>query len=106
MLYKALYGLKQEPRAWYEWQWDFLFIQGFKIWMVYTTLFTKVINGDLFVYQIYVDDVIFGSTSDDFCKGFGDMMTKVFKMSMIGELNFFLNFEVKHLEERTFIPRF
>ena len=63
-LHKALYGLKQAPRAWYERLRDFLIMQGFKIGRVDTTLFTKVVNGDLFICQIYVDDIIFGSTND------------------------------------------
>jgi hypothetical protein len=40
--------------------------------------------------QIYVDDIIFGSTNQDFCDEFGQMMAKEFEMSMIGELSFFL----------------
>ena len=63
-LHKALYGLKQTPRAWYERLRDFLIMQGFKIGRVDTTLFTKDVNGDLFICQIYVDDIIFGSTND------------------------------------------
>ena len=39
-----------------------------------TTLFTKKIGKDLFVLQIYVDDIIFGSTNQDFCEKFGKMM--------------------------------
>ena len=63
-LHKALYGLKQAPRAWYERLRDFLIMQGFKIGRVDTTLFTKDVNEDLFICQIYVDDIIFGSTND------------------------------------------
>ena len=63
-LHKVLYGLKQAPRAWYERLRDFLIMQGFKIGRVDTTLFTKDVNGDLFICQIYVDDIIFGSTND------------------------------------------
>ena len=58
-LQKALYGLKQAPRAWYERLRDFLIIQGFKIGRVDTTLFTKDVNGDIFICQIYVDNIIF-----------------------------------------------
>jgi hypothetical protein len=62
-LKKALYGSKQAPRAWYERLRDFLLSKGFKIGKVDTTLFTKKIGKDLFVMQIYVDDIIFGSTN-------------------------------------------
>jgi hypothetical protein len=52
---------------------------------VNTTLFTKKIKNNLFICQIYVDDIIFGSTNQDFCEEFGDMMSRKFKMSMIGD---------------------
>jgi hypothetical protein len=102
-LVKALYGLKQAPRAWYERLRDFLINQGFKIGRVDTTLFTKIIDNELFLCQIYVDDIIFGSTNKEFCKEFGDMMSREFEMSMIGELNYFLGFQIKQLKEGTFI---
>ena len=102
-LSKALYGLKQAPRAWYERLRDFLIAKDFKIGCVDTTLFTKKIESDLFICQVYVDDIIFGSTNEDLCKEFGDMMSREFEMSMIGELTFFLGFQIKQLEEGTFI---
>ena len=61
-LKKALYGLKQTPRAWYERLKDFLLSKGLTMGKVDTTLFIKKIGKDLFVLQIYVDDIIFGST--------------------------------------------
>ena len=67
-LSKALYSLKQDPRAWYERLRDFLIFKGFKIGKVDTTLFTKSIGKDLFICQIYVDDIIFGSTNQNFVR--------------------------------------
>jgi hypothetical protein len=61
-LRKALYGLKQAPRAWYERSRDFQLSKRFMMGKVDTTLFTKKIGNDLFVLQIYIDDIIFGST--------------------------------------------
>jgi hypothetical protein len=89
-LKKALYDLKQAPRAWYERLRDFLLPKGFITSKVDTTLFTKKISKDLFILQIYVDDIIFGSTNQDFCEEFGKMMANEFEMSMIGELSYFL----------------
>ncbi|WVZ58312.1 hypothetical protein U9M48_008593 [Paspalum notatum var. saurae] len=102
-LSKALYGLKQAPRAWYERLRDFLIDKGFTIGRVDTTLFTKKTDNDLFVCQLYVDDIIFGSTNEEYCTEFGNMMAKEFEMSMIGELTFFLGFQIKQLKEGTFI---
>jgi hypothetical protein len=102
-LSKALYGLKQAPRAWYECLRDFLIANTFKVGKVDPTLFTKTCDGDLFVCQIYVDDIIFGSTNQKSCEEFSRVMMHNFEMSMMGELNYFLGFQVKQLKEGTFI---
>jgi hypothetical protein len=89
-LKKVLYGLKQAPRAWYKRLRNFLLSKGFIMEKVDTTLFTKKIIKDLFVLQIYVDDIIFGLTNQDYCDDFGKMMANEFEMSMIRELSYFL----------------
>jgi hypothetical protein len=94
----ALYGLKQTPRAWYERLRDFLLSKGFIMGKVNTILFTKKISKDLFVLQIYVDDIIFGSTNQDYYDKFGKMMANEFEMSMIGELSYFLGLQIKQLK--------
>jgi hypothetical protein len=88
-LSKALYVLKQAPRSWYERLQFFLVSKGFKIGKVDTTLFNKKIDDDIFIWQIYVDDIIFGSINQDFCDEFGDIMSREFEISMIRELSFF-----------------
>jgi spore maturation protein CgeB len=57
----------------------------------------------LFVLQIYVDDIIFGSTNQDFCEEFENMMAKEFEMSMIGELSYFLGLQIKQMKDGTFV---
>jgi hypothetical protein len=104
-LSKALYGLKQAPRAWYERLRDVLIEKGFKIRTVDTTLFTNKHNGDIFICQAYVDDIIFGSTNDCHCKEFGELMSKEFEISMIGELTFFLGFQVKQWKDGNFLSQ-
>ena len=104
-LSKALYGLKQAPRAWYECLRDFLIANAFKVGKADPTLFTKTCDGDLFVCQIYVDDIIFGSTNQKSCEEFSRVMTQKFEMSMMGELNYFLGFQVKQLKDGTFISQ-
>ena len=54
------------------------------------TLFTKFENKDILLVQIYVDDIIFGSTKSSLYKEFYELMTKEFEMSLMGELKFFL----------------
>ncbi|KAK1614490.1 hypothetical protein QYE76_020007, partial [Lolium multiflorum] len=106
LLHKALYGLKQAPRAWYEFLRDFLLHDGFCMGTVDSTLFTKrVKGGGLFICQIYVDDIIFGGTNPNHNKAFELLMTRKFEMSMMGELKFFLGFQVRQLAKGTFISQ-
>jgi hypothetical protein len=58
-----------------------------------------------FVCQIYVDDIIFGSTNQKSCEEFSRVMMQKFKMSMMGELTYFLGFQVKQLKDGTFISQ-
>src|SRR5438552_12521009 len=81
---------------------DFLEEKGFKIGRVDTTLFTKTIVNDLFICQIYVDDIIFGSTNNDLCDEFSKMISEEFEISMIGELTMFLDFQIKQIKDGIF----
>ena len=62
-LNKALYGLKQAPCAWYEHLKEFLVGCGFNVGLIHPTIFTKTIGCNLFICELYVDDIIFGSTN-------------------------------------------
>jgi hypothetical protein len=66
---------------------------------------TKTIAKDMFVCQIYVDDIIFGSTNKSTCEEFSKIMIQKFEMSMMGELKYFLGFQVKQLQDGTFISQ-
>jgi hypothetical protein len=104
-LSKALYGLKQAPRARYECLRDSLIANGFKVGKVDPTLFTKTIDKDLFICQIYVDDIIFASTNKSSCEEFSRIMVHKIEMSMMGEFKYFLGFQIKQLQEGTFISQ-
>ena len=73
-------GLTQAPRAWYEHLRDFLIEKGFTIGKVNTTLFTKKLDGHIFICQVYVDNIIFGSSNEQSCKEFRELMSKEFEM--------------------------
>jgi hypothetical protein len=102
-LSKAFYGLKQALRAWYECLRDFILTNGFKFGKTDPTLFTKTIDKDLFICQIYVDDIIFGSTNKSSYEEFSRIMIQKFEISMMGELKYILRFQIKQLQEGTFI---
>ncbi|GJU78611.1 retrovirus-related pol polyprotein from transposon TNT 1-94 [Tanacetum coccineum] len=102
-LKKALYGLKQAPRAWYEMLSKFLLSQKFVKGVVDPTLFTWMDGKDLKLVQIYVDDIIFGSTNPIFCKLFAKEMSSRLKMSMMGKMSFFLGLQVSQNPRGIFI---
>ncbi|KAH9679831.1 hypothetical protein KPL71_026290 [Citrus sinensis] len=102
-LLKALYGLKQAPRAWYDRLKNFLLENDFSMGKADTTLFVKHKNQDILIVQIYVDDIIFGSTNELLCEEFSSCMSKEFEMSMMGELKYFLGLQIKQNEEGIFI---
>nr|GEW05973.1 copia protein [Tanacetum cinerariifolium] len=70
--------------------------------MVDNTLFTKKSKSYLIIVQIYVDDIIFGSTSQNLCDDFAKIMHDEFEMSMMEELNFFLGLQIKQIEDDIF----
>ena len=100
---KALYGLKQAPRAWYERLSTFLMENDFSRGKVDNTLFRKDKNSHFILVQIYVDDIIFGATDESLCKEFSKLMQKEFKMSLMGELKFFLGLQVKQTLDEIYI---
>ncbi|GJQ98774.1 ribonuclease H-like domain-containing protein [Tanacetum coccineum] len=69
------------------------------------TLFIKKDRGDILLVQVYVDDIIFGSTKMSLCVEFEQMMHKRFQMSSIGELTFFLGLQVQQKEDGIFISK-
>ncbi|KAJ9551036.1 hypothetical protein OSB04_015081 [Centaurea solstitialis] len=102
-LRKALYGLHQAPRAWYDTLSSYLLENKFERGVIDKTLFIKRTKTDMLLVQIYVDDIIFGSTKDDMCKEFEELMHKKFKISSMGELTFFLGLQVKQKADGIFI---
>ncbi|GKC80458.1 putative ribonuclease H-like domain-containing protein, partial [Tanacetum coccineum] len=76
---KALYGPHQAPKAW--------------------------VKGDSLLVQVYVDDIIFGSTKKELCTEFEKLMHKKFQMSSMGELTFFLGLQVMQKEDGIFISQ-
>ncbi|GJW37891.1 putative ribonuclease H-like domain-containing protein [Tanacetum coccineum] len=85
---KELYRLHQAPRAWYETLSTYLLDNGFQRRKIDKTLFIRKVKSDILLVQVYVDDIIFGSTK-----------------SSTGELIFFLGLQVKQKEDSIFISQ-
>ncbi|GJW06826.1 putative ribonuclease H-like domain-containing protein [Tanacetum coccineum] len=102
---KALYGLHQAPRAWYATLSTFLEKHGYKRGTIDKTLFIKKDKKDIMLVQVYVDDIIFGSTKKSWCDEFEALMKSRFQMSSMGELTFFLGLQVKQNKEGIFISQ-
>nr|GEW84027.1 hypothetical protein [Tanacetum cinerariifolium] len=102
---KALYGLHQAPRAWYATLSTFLEKSGYKRGAIDKTLFIKQEKKDIMIVQVYVDDIIFGSTKKSWCDDFDELIKNRFQMSFMGKLTFFLGLRVKQKEEGIFISQ-
>ncbi|GKA28531.1 putative ribonuclease H-like domain-containing protein [Tanacetum coccineum] len=102
---KALYGLHQAPRAWYARLSTFLLKHGYRRGAIDKTLFIKRDRKDIILVQVYVDDIIFGSTKTSMVKEFKELMQKEFMMSSLGELAFFLGLQVKQSTAAIFISQ-
>nr|GEX16054.1 putative ribonuclease H-like domain-containing protein [Tanacetum cinerariifolium] len=96
---KALYELHQALRAWYATLSTFLERSGYKRGAIDKTLFIKQDKKDIMLVQVYVDDIIFGSTKKSWCDEFKELMKNRFHMSSMGELTFFLRLQVKQKED-------
>ena len=105
LLKKALYGLKQAPRAWYDRLTKYLLQNGFIRGNADNTLFIRYLSNGIFMAQIYVDDIIFGSTSSDEVDRFVHIMQREFEMSLIGDLTYFLGLQIKQLSQGMFISQ-
>ncbi|GJT85743.1 putative ribonuclease H-like domain-containing protein, partial [Tanacetum coccineum] len=92
---KELYRLHQAPRAWYETLSTYLLDNGFQRGKIDKTLFIRRDKGDIMLVQVYVDDIIFGSTKKELCNAFEKLMHEKFQMSSIGKLTFVLGLQVK-----------
>ncbi|GJV08434.1 retrovirus-related pol polyprotein from transposon TNT 1-94 [Tanacetum coccineum] len=102
-LKKALYGLKQAPRTWYDLLSKFLLSQEFSKGTVDPTLFIRRQGKYILLVQIYVDDIIFTSTTLELCDQFSKIMCSKFKMSMMGKISFFLGLQISQSPRGIFI---
>nr|GFA41655.1 putative ribonuclease H-like domain-containing protein [Tanacetum cinerariifolium] len=102
---KAMYGLHQAPRAWYDTLSKYLLTNGFQNGTIDQTLFIKRQREDFILLQVYVDDIIFGSSNPQLCREFEAFIHENFQMSAMGELNFFLGLQVLQNKDGIFLSQ-
>ncbi|XP_031262652.1 uncharacterized protein LOC116120820 [Pistacia vera] len=104
-LKKALYGLKQARRAWYDRLTSFFLDHNFIRGNADKTLFIKHEGGKFLYAQIYVDDIVFGSTFHTQLEKFITLMKDEFEMSMVGEISMFLGLQIKQIDCDMFVSQ-
>ncbi|GJQ95580.1 hypothetical protein Tco_0006719 [Tanacetum coccineum] len=76
-----------------------------RVYKIDKTLFIQRVKSDILLVQVYVDDIIFGSTKKKLCIEFEKLMHKKFQMSSMGELTFFLGLQVTQKDDGIFISQ-
>nr|GEZ30275.1 hypothetical protein [Tanacetum cinerariifolium] len=102
---KAMYGLHQAPRAWYGTLSKYLLTNSFQRGTIDQTLFIRRQRGDFIHVQVYVDDIILGSSNPQMCREFEALMHEKFQMSAMGKLNFFLGLQVLQKKDGIFLSQ-
>lgn len=105
-LSKALYGLRQAPRAWYNKVHKCFIDLGFERSSNEPTLYTKHQgHAHILLLCIYVDDIVYMGSSQEMLLDFKGTMMKVFEMSDLGLLRYFLGLEVKQGKDSVFVSQ-
>ncbi|GJV27921.1 putative ribonuclease H-like domain-containing protein [Tanacetum coccineum] len=100
-----MYGLHQAPRAWYGTLSKYLLDNGFQRGTIDQNLFIMKHKGEFLLVQVYVDNIIFGSSNPKLCREFEALMHDKFKMSTMGELSFFLGLQVLQNKDGIFLSQ-
>nr|GEU46990.1 hypothetical protein [Tanacetum cinerariifolium] len=102
-----LYGTINEeaPRAWYGTLSKYLLDNGFQRGTIDQILFIRKYKGEFLLVQVYVDDIIFGSSNPLLCREFEALMHDKFQMSVMGELTFFLGLQILQKKDGIFLSQ-
>nr|GEY54784.1 retrovirus-related Pol polyprotein from transposon TNT 1-94 [Tanacetum cinerariifolium] len=100
---KEMYGLHQAPRAWYGTLSKYLLDNGFQRGTIDQTLFIRKHRRDFLLVQVYVNDIIIGSSNPQLCREFEVLMHEKFQMNAMGKLNFFLGLQVLQKKDGIFL---
>lgn len=93
-LKKPLYVLKEAPTGWYAHLDKHIHQKGFKKCIPNSNLYLQMDNNNLTIIEVYVDNIIFGSNDDQVSKKFSTEIESEFEMYLLGELAYFLGFQI------------
>jgi hypothetical protein len=93
------------PRAWYSRLDKYLQHTGFRKGSANNNLYIKVTQDGILLIEVYIDDIIFGSTDDRLSQKFAKDMQNEFEMSLLGELSFFLGLQICQRNQGIFISQ-
>jgi hypothetical protein len=103
-LIKSLYGLKQAPHAWYEKLTKHLLKLNYKHFNLDdATLSVKKVGRSIVYLVVYVDDFIITGNNDDYIASIKKELQKVFDMTDLGLLHYYLGTEVDKKPKNIFI---
>jgi len=103
-LVKSLYGLKQVPHAWYEKTIEHLLKLNYKHFNLDdATLFVKKVGKSVAYLVVYVDDLVITRNNDDYIESVKKYLKKVFDMTDLGLLHYYLGIEVDQQPKHIFV---
>lgn len=94
-LHKALYGLRQAPRAWNAKLDNTLISLGFERSPLEHAVYKRSKTYTFLLVGVYVDDLIITGSCEKDITEFKTQMQKIFNMSDLGLLSYYLGIEVK-----------
>ena len=95
-----MYGLKQASRQWYDRLSTFLISHGYRQCSSDHSLFTKQHLQSFTAFLVYVDDIVLSGNDLLEIKSIIQLLDEVFKIKDLGDLKFFLGFEVARSKQR------
>ena len=105
-LVKYLYGLKQAPRAWYEKLIEHILKLSYKHFNLDdATLFVKKFGRSILYLVVYVDDLLIMGNNDDYITSIKRELKKIFDMTYLGLLHYYLGIEVDQKPKNIFISQ-
>ena len=95
-LNKSIYGLKQSPRCWNAVLDNFLKLEGFTQPSADQCIYLKSVKNVKTFTAIYVDDLVFMSSSESALLQVKQRLAKRFAMKDLGRLHFLLGMSIEH----------